>query len=208
MYKNFIIAGLGGSGTKFLATMLNKSENWNVRHEGMRDNVEGWNVEHIEKCLQNKRTIENFGDVNGFVRNKLHLIKNVDKKAIILRDTKDILRSWYDHWQGWNTDKKVKEYANHRLYNLFVHTAWTVKNFENYIKDGIKVIQFSEMVSNLDYLNEIIKWCEITDLVLTQNDVKKINSHYKKRITYNEIPERDRFLWEQITEKFNKKYIK
>jgi hypothetical protein len=208
MYKNFIIAGLGGSGTKFLATMLNKSESWYVSHEGMRDNVKGWDVSHIHSCLEHKRTVQNYGDVNGFIRNKLHLIHNVDKKAIILRNTKDILRSWYDHWQGWNTDKKVKEYANHRLYNLFVHTAWTVKNFEQYIKDGIKVIQFSKMVKDLDYLNDIVKWCGIDDLVLQTEDVKKINSHYKKRITYEEIPERDRYLWENITENFNQKYVK
>ena len=52
MYKNFVIAGLGGSGTKFLATMLNKSQTWQVSHEGMRNHVKGWDIGHIERCLK------------------------------------------------------------------------------------------------------------------------------------------------------------
>jgi hypothetical protein len=207
MHKNFVIAGLGGSGTKFLATMLNKSQSWQVSHEGMRNNVKGWDINHIEKCLNNKRNKTNYGDVNGFLRCYLDLIK-CDRKAIILRDTKQILTSWYDHWQAWNNKTAIKQYANHRLFNLFVETKWTIKKFEEYIESGMKVIQFSEMVSDVDYLNEIVKWCGIDDLTLYKEDMIKINPHSKKRITYNEIPEQARYLWEDITEEFNKKHVR
>ena len=206
MYSNFVIAGLGGSGTKYLATMLNKSQSWNVRHEGMRDSIKGWDVDHINKCLENKRNIENFGDVNGFVRCYLDKI-NCDKKAIILRDTKNILRGWYDHWQGWSKDEKTKQYANHRLYSCFVNTEWTIRKFYQYISDGMKVILFKKMISDVDYLNDIVKWCGIDDLVIKKEEMVKINPHYKKRINYNDIPERDRALWEKITEHFNQTYI-
>jgi len=189
---------LGGSGTKFLATMLNKSKNWNVEHEGMYDDINGFDVSSVNEILNKKRTIENYGDVNGFLRTSLHEFSGVDKKAIILRDPKECLLSWYDHWQA---DKE-------KLYNYFCKTYFALVYFDKYLQEGISQISFKEMTTNPDYLNEVAKYLGIIDVTFTQDDCNnKINTHYKNRIQYSDIPEMERLTFEHLTDWFTNKYI-
>lgn len=198
MYKNFIVTGLGGSGTKFLATMLNKSKAWYVSHEGTRNGRNFWPISHVNETFQKKRKFQHYGDVNGFLRCFINQINDIDKKAIILRDTKETLLSWYDHWEA----NEIK------LYRHFYNTYYTLLKFDEYIQAGMKVIDFREMTTNVDYLNDLIKWVGIEDLTIKSEEMIKINSHYKNRLTYEEIPERERLTWEQLTEWFIIKYKK
>lgn len=67
MKNNFIVAALGGSGTRFLATMLNKSPTWTVEHEGSWQFERSYDVKQVDRHINRY----NYGDVNGFLRFEL-----------------------------------------------------------------------------------------------------------------------------------------
>lgn len=64
------------------------------------------------------------------------------------------------------------------------------------------------MTTNPDYLNEVAKYLGIIDVTFTQDDCNnKINTHYKNRIQYSDIPEMERLTFEHLTDWFTNKYI-
>jgi len=201
--KHFLVVNLGGSGSMFLADMLNKSKQWTVKHETLQipSNVETPHPEDIEE-VQNIFT-DYRGEVNGFLRFHLNYIK-VDKKAIILRNLNDIYLSWFGHYRGFTMDSRL---FYEQIDRLHYQTYRSLLLFDQYIRGGMMTIDFKKMTTSPNYLISVAEQLGITDLKISKNDMKKTNSHKKKGYKYNDIPFYYRDMWERLTAWFNEKYI-
>ena len=87
--KKFYITAFGRSGTQFLSTNMNLSNQWTVMHEPRADrDAFRDNIEEIQKTFSK----EYYGEVNSRLRHYIRR-KNVDKVGVILRDPKEIFVS-------------------------------------------------------------------------------------------------------------------
>jgi len=157
MIKNFIISGMGGSGTVFLSQQMNKSKIWSVNHENKIDHT----LPPLS-IVQPRFNQDYYGEVNGCLRAILLNLK-VDKKAIILRDLWEIVLSS----------------MNRR--NIFEDGTWNkmVNGFEDLdrcLLAGIPIIWFNRMTTDLNYLYHILKFFDINDVPLEELDLNKKNS--------------------------------
>ena len=82
MYENtFAISGMGRSGTKFLAKVLNASKIWEVKHEVDNDLVTSPQV-----VLNRFSTKSHYGEVSSYLRHIIHIINLIPKRAVIVRN--------------------------------------------------------------------------------------------------------------------------
>lgn len=132
MTNTFAITGMGRSGTKFLSNVLNQPP-FTVKHEpvpGFRPVVE----------VQNRFDRQDFyGEVNSYLRFQL-LALDVDYRAVILRDPRDIFQSMY------NRGKPKLDHLNDSLYAL-----------DGLVRAGVPVISFSCMTQDQRYLQKVLE---------------------------------------------------
>jgi hypothetical protein len=165
---NFLISGFGRSGTKFLATVMNLSPSWVVKHEAIRELD---NFDKIQESFQQ----DFYGDVNSPLRSHFLKIK-VAKKGIILRDPKDIFLSVCN--RGFKDHEILYEIEDLNFYWNIFH-SWLKQDREIY------EIRFEKMVTDLSYLQEICKNFGINDIDFKRVNLnKKINPNNPSLIKY------------------------
>jgi len=182
---SFVVVNMGGSGSMFLAEALNRSKKYTVTHEGMRH----MSINVINNRLSNKY----YGDINGHLRMIYDSIK-CDKKAIIIRNPRDIFASWYSHWRG-----NIPQY----WWNQVVETY---DFFDKLIERGEPVIRFDYMIGSIDYLYMIANYLDISDIDLTDIDLtKKVNNH-NMGLKYEDISTKQKNKYEKHVKYFCEKY--
>jgi hypothetical protein len=159
-FDNFAITATGRSGTKFLSYNMNRSNIWTVKHEPRSVDVQ-------ERFARNK-----YGEVNGRLLDSSFSKLVVAKKAVILRRPADVLVSF---------ENRTVPGSKHMRDKLpVIRQLWYT--LDELIKEGIPIIWFHKMVSDLAYLKHVFGYFGITDVKLTvQIQQKKINVAKKKR---------------------------
>lgn len=196
--KNFLVVAMGRSGTKFLATNMNRSKKWTVLHE-----IGKWrDMQRSIKEIQGRLNKNFYGEVNGYL---LHLFERLraDKKGIILRNPIDLwfsITTWHSQ-AAWAAKKKEKwQWDFNRLMQ-------TVPRLLNLAESGkYFVIEFDRMVTEKEYLKNIFDYFGIDDVKVTKQMVEsKINqSPLPFRTTW------DDFSWKtkNAIEALNEAYLR
>jgi len=177
MHSNFIITGFGRSGTKFLASKLNQSPSWKVNHEAIINKlIQDDSQTEIDSIQSQFNGVNNYGEVNSYARECLLNI-DVSKKALLLRNPRDIIISSYN----WN---------NQTLSNVRIDQIEAgFKALDRLIESGIKCFLFERMIDSIDYIQSIANYVGIDDLQLSGDDLKPINSSQKHVVkTYDDLP--------------------
>jgi hypothetical protein len=183
---NFLITAYGRSGTMFLSSIMNLSKKWTVLHEPRKAIDE----EKITQKMIDDFSNNYYGEVNSRMRYRFYDV-NVDKRGIIIRDTKEIIKSV--------ANRKTIDETIRIIDNL---NEW-YKNFYNWLNKDSSIIkiEFDKMTSNLNYLESTLKLFDINDIKLKDINInKKINQN--KKITYetfNDLPKK-------IKDKYFKKF--
>lgn len=173
MRKTFAITAMGGSGTKFLSSMMDKSEEWNVLHEP------DLSADYMDaKFCQGRFTFnDKYGEVNSYLRFCFEEL-NVSQKGVIHRPINQIYTSWWS--------QKREQIDGKFYYNLDISLKLLDAIFEN---PKIAIISFNRMVEDVDYLNETIRFFGIKDVEITEEDLdQKINPHRKDGDAWRHIP--------------------
>lgn len=177
MGKTFLISGFGRSGTKFLSTIMNKSKTWTVKHEprGVKDEQYGRlkNKNYLNEIQLN--FTPNYGEVNSYLR---YYFKDIvtDNKALLLRNPKKILLS---------VCNRKPRHTWPRYLNEIV--LWYEAFYDLIEKQNVKYYIFEKMVSDVKYLQEILKDFNINDYIVTTDDItKKINPN--KNVRFKNFP--------------------
>lgn len=177
--KNFLITGFGRSGTKFLQTMMNKSTKWDVKHEprGVADENNPTSI-YLQKHLQFIFDTEYYGEVNSYMRFHYADLK-VDKKGLLIRNPLDIFLSVMNRK---NYISEYKRFVTELKY-------WYNKFEAEMYSEKVKLISFEKMTTEVDYLNEIIKYFGIQDVNITEKDIQKINPNKTKKFNnFTDLP--------------------
>lgn len=162
MKTSFAISGMGRSGTRFLATMMNRSPTWTVEHEP-------WPRYHLQDqidTIQQRFNRDHYGEVNSFLRYILVDLR-LKKKGIIRRNPADIFLSVCN----WEPDF-LPDFSNRMIELRKAFAA-----VDRALKDPkIHPIVFEHLVSDPDYTNEVIKKFGIDNVHIDGDDLrKKIN---------------------------------
>lgn len=174
---------MGGSGTKFLAEMMNKSEVWDVFHEPQLSA----DYMAAQYCQGRFTFNKNYGEVNSYLRFCFDDL-NVSKKGVIHRPMIDIYTSWWS--------QKKEEIDGKFYYNLNISLKLLDAIFEN---PKIGLISFNRMVNDSVYTNHVIQYFGIEDVELTQDDLmEKINPHREPGDTWDSIPKNHQKKFLQI----------
>jgi len=167
--NNFLISGMGRSGTAFLSTMMNKSKRWTVLHEPQPSRRPKRALAAIQRRFDRN---DFYGEVNSYLRYIFDDLK-VEKKGIIVRDPAMVFLSIA------NRTKNVLDGLNVLLDSL--QESFSI--IDHAVGGGVYTIRFEKMISNVGYINEIIKHFGIQDVRLNKTHLgKKINPN--KRIVY------------------------
>lgn len=189
--KDFIIAGMGRSGTRFLAENMNKSEKWTVIHEAGRWHDMKRPVEEIQKRFHE----DYYGEVNGYLRFVIDKIK-CEKKGIILRNPVDIwlsITSWHNQERWANRRKKKWNEDFRATIRAIPHLLELAESGKYY------VISFERMTTELEYLRDIFEYFGIDDV-----DV----NHEMLTTKINEAPEETRTSWKDFSPKIKDEILK
>lgn len=183
--KKFLITGFGRSGTNFLSMNMNISNKWTVRHEprGDRDAARD-NIEEIQKTFDYEDSY--YGEVNSRLRHYIGKIK-VDKVGVILRDPKEILVSLF-----WRT-KKIENLKN-KINSLKKFNKEIMPSLD---KDIFR-IDFKKMVSDINYLQGVMKTFDVDDIPTRAIVFAPINSTYGKNMNFDNLPEEVKDLYNNV----------
>lgn len=189
-YRSFLISGHGRSGTKFLASVMNRSNRWIVLHEPPP--VAG----PIEQIQQNFR--RNFyGEVNSCRRCATFWNLDVAKKGVIVRDPREVLLSSINAHPAsrWARD----------VWELAVTLEW----LEQVIRScKFPVISFRRMTTDVDYLSAVLNTFGITDVALDASDLRRINSTIHHRFnSFEELPKDLLKIIQCRIHRFNEQYL-
>ena len=188
MLNNFIIVNLGGSGSQFLAKVLNTSKQWTVEHESTYRGNRKMLVLDINKELNR----DYFGEVNGFLRFGYDEIK-ANKKAVVIRNPRDVFTSWYSFTNGELWPKWHEQ------------TERTLYIFDRLIERKDLIIRFDKMTTNKGYLSDVAKCLGINDIDFNNIDMAPTNNH-NQGLTWEEIPYPERELFGSYSNFFYTKY--
>tara|TARA_R100000951_G_C2642578_1_gene181469 strand:- start:889 stop:1491 length:603 start_codon:yes stop_codon:yes gene_type:complete len=192
---NFLITGFGRSGTNFLSNIMNSSPTWEVLHEprGANDEISyKTNKPYPSQISTDFNTKEKYGEVNSYLRFWFHQVP-VSKKGIILRNPKHIIKSVANR-------KTIQETTN--LVNE-INYFWNIFHEWKQTDPSIYIIYFEKMVTDLDYLESILRYFNILDANIDININKKINSNtFESYPSYNELPDQikheyNKFKWDR-----------
>jgi len=193
--NNFVIAGLGSSGTKFLAHTMNRSQQWQVVHMGVVQSFDfdGTTPVAAQPLLDERPQF--FGDVNGMLL--FHLLElRVGRKAVIIRNPRDTLLSWYCDAKGRLAPSFFSIYAG----GYFA--------LDECIEAGIPCIRFERMVSDPDYLQRILRYFGIVDVDITEETLaRKVNTKRNELCeSYEAIDAMTRTRFERASGAFARNY--
>lgn len=171
----FFITAIGRSGTKFLSNLLNQCENTLVLHEPLISDRRRYNMffnnpkkstvymRKVRKnvILINAQGVNNYGEVNGFLRRHILALRKTFPEAKFLhlvRDGRDVVRSIYsrkafEKWDkstvgveppgGWKTNNRFKK----------ICWYWNVENV--HINKHIdKHVNLEKIINDYDYFKE------------------------------------------------------
>jgi len=157
--NNFLITAMGRSGTKFLATLMNMSKKWTVKHEPEGASDLKADIPHIQKRFNQ----DYYGEVNSYLRFKADEIK-VEKYGVILRSPIAIWMSITNRHpkERWTEDLRDLEQSIIRLLYYSV-------------LDKFLAIDFKRMTSNIDYLIDLLDHFGINDISKNDISLEKIN---------------------------------
>lgn len=180
---NFLITcQYGRAGSKFLATLMNRSKKWEIKHDNKVKDFYPAKTNGLNNINTiNKRLHKNYyGEVcGGFY---FHLERyNVNKKGIIIRNPINELISTIN----FNPSKPINYFIDIVMNNPHIGDYKTQLNLlNNRINSGkYHIINFDKMVSSLDYVNNILNYYNINDVTISESDIKKkINESKNKRI--------------------------
>ncbi len=206
-FMNFLITGMGRSGTKFLATIMNKSPVWTVEHEPpgsepwvALEEAHPFEVPPLED-LQARFNRDKYGEVNSYLRYVIHDL-DVASKGVLLRNPRDIALSAYNRkYDEFASGKDPPEAQIQR-----VNAA--LKAVDRCVEAGMFVIRFERMVGDRDYLQQVLEEFGVDDYRVTEKDVnRRINPNPKVRFhRFAEIKDDYRSLVVSELEWFRQKY--
>jgi len=157
--NNFLITAMGRSGTKFLATLMNMSRVWTVKHEpnGSAD------MDINLKEVQGRFNQDYYGEVNSYLRYKADEIK-VEKYGVILRSPIAIWMSIANRHpkEKWAEDLKDLERS---IIRLLYYSAL----------NRFLTIDFKRMTSDIDYLIDLLNYFGVNDISKNDISLEKIN---------------------------------
>jgi len=220
-----LITAFGSSGTGFLASTLARSQYVIADHEGNpkrhrhKIGIEAANKWYHTRAMQCRKSGKTgYIDVNGHLRYRM-LEYKVDKYAIILRDWRDILKSWAGHWgkghELYSEQWVASVWAEIMRRAWLNHVQATVEVFTEYIESGMPQIHFSRMTTDINYLKNLCFEFGAIDVAeaLEPGDLaRKVNRHNPEVLAqrverYEDIPALIREPFEALTNEFNKKYV-
>lgn len=164
MKNSFLITCHGRSGSKFLATLMNRSRSWTVTHEASVGDAT------LEK-IQNRFDRDLYGDVSGHHRFHFRELR-VKKRGIILRNPRDIFLSCYN-----------RGYSYERLMKSMERINWSWLHLNKWLQrdTSIRKIEFTKMTTDLNYVSEVCVFFGVKDIDFTSIDLShKINTNKKE----------------------------
>lgn len=183
--KKFYITAFGRSGTSFLSMNMNISYKWTVRHEPRHDrDAARDNIEEIQKTFDYED--DYYGEVNSRLRHYIGRIK-VDKVGVILRDPKEIFVSMF-----WRTE--TIENLKNKINSLKKFNKEIMPSLDK----NIVRIDFKKMVSDINYLQEVMKKFGVDDIPNRAIVFKPINSTYNKDMNFDNLPKEAKDLYNNI----------
>jgi len=220
----FLVVGLGRSGTKFLAETLNKSKEFTVRHETAHDG-DILEKTQVTKADVQKRLVGSVGEVNHYLTPYLFSLV-VDKKAVIIRDVRNVILSFANKWKDRAVNEKTlvahKKNKVEGYKKLLIDRTdfrpFMVEKIQNHqpllkvldkaLSAKVRRIDFANMISSMRYLRGIAEFLGVTDVPWVEVDIReKINAGPEKKAyaSYADLPkfmkvEVEKLLW------FNKKW--
>jgi hypothetical protein len=164
----FLITGLPRSGTKFLYTNMKKSKTFKVDHDGLVGYVHNFLKTDDKQALHHitKRFNDNTGFISGVFRDKkIFNLINVNKKGVIIRNPIEVFKSRYNFAPKTNFNHLVNTYNTE-----LKHMAYLIED------SNTKNISFSKMVSDKNYLIDIIKFFGMEDVNKEDISLKKVHN--------------------------------
>jgi hypothetical protein len=160
----------------FLANALNKSPTWTVEHEPRPARLVSLANGEIRKRFDPPR----YGEVNSYLR-KVALFMGVPVQ-VLLRDPQEVVTS------AWNTAK------NHEVFlapgGRFEQTVDAFRDTSRLIEKGCRVISFSEMTTDPEYLTGVAKSLGISDVTFAEEDLTPVNAMTKRMVaSFSELPQ-------------------
>ena len=156
---NFLITGMGRSGTRFLAETMNLSKKWTVMHEPGGPGDLRRRAEEIQKRLDR----DYYGEVNSLLRFVSDELK-VEKRGLILRSPVDL---WFSI-TTWHARQK------HRWPGDLADMKRTIPHLLDLALSGhYRPIFFESMISSDFYLQNILADFGIDDVEITPEILKK-----------------------------------
>lgn len=184
--KFIFILSIGRSGTKFLANLLDKSENAYIVHEPVRSDFRAYqaafhdetNADFYIKKFRKKeiylrakeRDIEIYGEVNSLLRRFINALKkhfSSVELVHLVRDARDTIRSMYSR-KAFKPDDPNTRYIYPKnndpfrekwtKMDRFEKLCWYWKTENEYLDKNIeKIIKFEDLISNYKvFKNDLI----------------------------------------------------
>lgn len=194
MARSFLITGLGRSGTKFLAGVMNRSRVWTVAHEP--NDQEPLLLTHVRDPLRFQTPF--YGEVNSrmrWVANEL----GAGQLGVIIRNP-------YEHCvSSYNKNRRLVE-IEHPNANKSLrpgHYEDGLRKLHQYIQAGATTIRFERMTSSPEYLESVLRAFGVTDVPVAADmpsQKKNVNPH-RSINTFSQMPRKhqkffkDQFLW-------------
>lgn len=174
--KYFFVTGMGRSGTKFLAALLQEINGVHSEHEFI-GNREFWTLSHylphdvyaIPYLEKTKNEIENsfhepvFIDINSMLHHCVPALEEVFKPAVIfhlVRDPRSVIRSLYSRRSDKNIHivPKTKPGIEKWLKSdKFYQVCWNWNDAtQKLLSENTTLIRFEDLLSDYDYFNRNI----------------------------------------------------
>tara|TARA_Y100000310_G_scaffold204654_1_gene204888 strand:+ start:93 stop:695 length:603 start_codon:yes stop_codon:yes gene_type:complete len=180
MNKSFVVVGLFRSGTLFLARTLNLSPTWTVKQEAK--------VDKGLRPLQKRLNRDHYGEVNMYATRHINDIV-VPKKAVIVRDVGKVMLSYFN--KRWKSEcKRVGRPGAKKFMQKTIDGVNIKLNaMDGAIENGMRLIQFTKMTTDVGYLRGIAKHLGVTDVPWDKVDItRKINARAKHFDSLKETP--------------------
>jgi len=155
---SFLVVAVGHSGTKFLANQLSRAPGWRVCHEPDTK---------VHPALVSNRFYGRYGEVNSWL---LYAARHIpaDKKAVLLRNPYDILRSVV-------RDKESELCSLLEASISYVRESMAVAH--GLILDGYPFFRFSEITTSKWAIISASKQLGINNLTIDLVDLEPVNEH-------------------------------
>ena len=172
--KYCFITGMGRSGTTFVANLLRRVENIQVRHEHI-GNREYWllswylpgdtyAIPYLERCKKKIDSLQScsyFIDVNGYLQNSVPYLREVFNPEVIfhlVRDPRTVIPSLYIRRSDNNIHLIPKEREEVEKWldgDKFQKICWNwTSTTRLLLSQNTPLLQFEKLINDFDYLSE------------------------------------------------------